>query len=60
MNNLNTIISKMPTRLEELNNMLDDIDSKIMAWLPESVYDEVSLLIENKIKLAVEVAKLKK
>lgn len=60
MNNLNTIISKMPTRLEELNNMLEDIDSKIMSWLPESVYDEVSLLIENKIKLAVEVAKLKK
>lgn len=60
MNDLNTIISKMPTRLEELNNMLEDIDSKIMSWLPESVYDEVSLLIENKIKLAVEVAKLKK
>lgn len=51
------IIQTLPTRPQELNKLLDDVDAQIMARLPESQFADVIELIAKKVKLEVERSK---
>lgn len=49
----------MPTRKEELETLLDDLDAAIMAKYPEEIHDWLHYAIAQKVKLELELAKAK-
>lgn len=58
MNDLENTIKAMPTRPEEIDTQLEEVDEALRELLPEGTkYDQALFLISRKVMLEVERSK---
>lgn len=50
----------MPTRLEEVDTLLDEIDAEIMSKYPEEMHANLHYMIAKKVQLEIERSRLVK